>query len=93
MSPGRRADAREGRPGAVPTVLGVGGYRFFFYSNERDESPHAHVSRERMLLKLWLRPVRPVRVSGLAPHEVNRIRRLTERHRVRLMEAWDAFFE
>ncbi|MDL1911606.1 DUF4160 domain-containing protein [Chloroflexi bacterium CFX6] len=31
----------------MPTTWEHGPYRFFFYSGDRDEPPHAHVERER----------------------------------------------
>jgi hypothetical protein len=44
----------------MPTVLRVGGYRFFFYSADADEPPHIHVAREDNVAKFWLSPVRLV---------------------------------
>ncbi len=38
----------------MPTVLRIGAYRFFFYSNESGEPRHIHIQRERMLAKFWL---------------------------------------
>ena len=29
----------------MPTLLRVEGFRFFFYSNERQEPPHVHVEK------------------------------------------------
>jgi hypothetical protein len=55
----------------MPTVAQIGPYRFFFYSNEGDESPHIHVKRESKIARLWLDPVAgilgrvpPARVAG-----------------------------
>ncbi|MFA5874126.1 MAG: DUF4160 domain-containing protein, partial [Anaerolineales bacterium] len=42
----------------MPAVLRVGPYRFFFYSGDRDESPHIHIEREGNTAKFWLKPVR-----------------------------------
>jgi hypothetical protein len=42
----RRSDEATkptGEDERVPTVLRVGPYRFFFYSNEGTEPPHVHV--------------------------------------------------
>lgn len=41
----------------MPTVLKIGGYRFFFYSNEGNEPPHIHVEKSDSLAKFWLDPV------------------------------------
>ena len=64
---------------AMPTVLRVEGYRFFFFSNEGQEPPHVHVERGDAYAKLWLGPVslassegfkRPERPSGRASASV-----------------------
>ena len=47
----------------MPTVFKNGPYRFFFYSNDRDEPIHVHVEREDMTAKFWLDPVR-LKISG-----------------------------
>jgi len=41
----------------MPTVLRVGGYRFFFYSNEGSEPPHIHVQKAEKYAKFWLQPI------------------------------------
>ncbi len=38
----------------MPTVLRIGPYRFFFYSNENNEPAHIHIQRDNMLAKFWL---------------------------------------
>lgn len=35
----------------MPTVLHIGPYRYFFYSNERGEPAHIHIRRDRALAK------------------------------------------
>ncbi len=35
----------------MPTIMCVGGYRFFFYSNEETEPPHIHVRNAKKLAK------------------------------------------
>lgn len=42
----------------MPTVLRVGPYRFFFYSQDGAEPAHIHVERDRNRSKFWLDPVR-----------------------------------
>lgn len=41
----------------MPTVLRVGRYRFFFFSNEGEEPAHIHIKAERDQAKFWLDPV------------------------------------
>lgn len=76
----------------MPTVLRIGGYRFFFYSNENNEPSHIHVQRERMLAKFWLQPVALASSTGFAAHELNRLMRLVEDHKQMFVEAWNEFF-
>lgn len=76
----------------MPTVLRIGGYRFFFYANENNELRHIHVQRERMLAKFWLQPVALASSTGFASHELKRLMRLVEEHQQTFVEAWDGFF-
>jgi Domain of unknown function (DUF4160) len=41
----------------MPTVLRVGRYRFYFFSNESNESPHIHAKASGDEAKFWLDPV------------------------------------
>ncbi len=41
----------------MPTVLRVDGYRFFFFSNEGNESPNIHVQQAERYAKYWLQPL------------------------------------
>jgi len=41
---------RSGRL-AMPTILRVGPYRFFFYSADGEEPPHVHVERDDSVAK------------------------------------------
>jgi hypothetical protein len=49
---------------AMPTVLRVGPYRFFFVSLDRGEPPHIHVWRESMVAKFWLDPIALQQAGG-----------------------------
>ncbi|MBI2527987.1 MAG: DUF4160 domain-containing protein [Candidatus Rokubacteria bacterium] len=76
----------------MPTALRLGPYRFFFYAGDRDEPPHVHVEREDNVAKLWLDPVRLQASGGFGRAEVQRIERLVERNRARLLRSWDDYF-
>jgi len=56
----------------MPTVIRVGRFRFFFYSNDRAEPPHIHVEAGNAVAKFWLYPVRLAGSRGMAPHELSR---------------------
>jgi hypothetical protein len=76
----------------MPTALRIGPYRFFFYAGDRDEPPHVHVEREQCIAKFWLDPVRLQKSNGFAIVELNRVQRLVETHRERLLQAWHEYF-
>jgi len=42
----------------MPAVLRVGRYRFYFYSNERQEPPHIHVKAGSDQAEFWFSPKR-----------------------------------
>jgi hypothetical protein len=76
----------------VPTVLVIGPYRFFFYSNEYGEPPHIHVQRDSALAKFWLSPVALARSRGFAAQELTRISLLVVGNRAHLEERWNEYF-
>ena len=76
----------------MPTVLQVGPFRFFFYTGDGDEPPHAHVERDDCEAKFWLEPVRLERSHGFRRKEINRVRKLVEENREQLLEIWNEFF-
>jgi hypothetical protein len=73
----------------MPTVLNIGPYRFFFYSNESSEPPHVHVQRERFLAKFWLNPVALAASKGFASHELRIIQRHVAENSKIFIEAWN----
>ncbi|MGM7449279.1 DUF4160 domain-containing protein [Idiomarina loihiensis] len=76
----------------MPTILRIGAYRFFFYSNESGEPPHIHVQRDNKLAKFWLKPVLMSSSVGFSSFELRRINRIVVQHREELLEAWDEYF-
>ncbi len=77
---------------AMPTVLRIGPYRFFFYSADRKEPPHIHVEREARWAKFWLNPVRLHDSRGFHRAEIRRLQVLVRRNESGLLEAWHGFF-
>ena len=75
-----------------PTVLRVGPYRLFFFSNDAGEPPHIHVEREASVAKFWLKPVELARSNGFSHVEVRRIESIVSENVIDLLEAWDEFF-
>jgi hypothetical protein len=76
----------------MPTVLRVGRYRFFFFSNEGQESPHIHVAAGGDQAKFWLDPIDLASNYGFRAHELNEIEQIIEQHQNALMEAWNGYF-
>ena len=76
----------------MPTVLRLGGYRFFFVFLDRDEPPHIHVRRENMVAKFWLDPVVLERAGGFNRAELNAVTKLVHEHRATFLERWYEFF-
>ncbi len=77
----------------MPTVLRVGRYRFFFFSNEGQEPPHIHVKAGGDEAKYWLRPVELAANYGFNARELNVIERLVQEHEELFLEAWDEHFD
>lgn len=74
----------------MPTVLRIGGYRFFFYSMEGNEPPHIHVESGENVAKYWLEPVALAMNDGFRSHELTKLRMLVIEHRDAFREAWNA---
>src|SRR6266571_475868 len=58
----------------MPTLLRIEGFRFFFYSSERQEPLHVHVEKGDGEAKLWLQPVELAYSYRLTPAELRRAR-------------------
>ena len=76
----------------MPTVLRIGGFRFYFFSHEPNEPPHVHLDRGDATIKLWLDPVEVAKSRGFRAHEIGGIVAMVEEHRTLLQEAWDEHF-
>jgi len=76
-----------------PTILRKGPYRFFFFSSDRSEPKHIHISRERRVAKFWLEPVTVASEGGFPHNELNNIAALVVEHQAALLKAWDEFFK
>jgi hypothetical protein len=76
----------------MPTLLRVEGFRFYFYSNERQEPPHVHVEKGGGEAKLWLQPVQLAYSYALTPAELRRVLELTFEHQAEFLERWNEHF-
>lgn len=75
----------------MPTIL-LEGYKFRFYSSDRNEPPHVHILHGGNEAKIWLQPVVIEHNHGYNQAELNHILKLTRRHQNRLLEVWNAYF-
>ena len=76
----------------MPPVLVDGPKTFIFFSSDANEHFHIHVKRDRLIIKVWLDPLRVASNHGYPAHEVNEILRLTAKHENRIREAWSDYF-
>ena len=76
----------------MPTVLTIGPFRFFFYSNENGEPAHIHIQRDKMLAKFWLRPVALASSTRFTSKELRKLESLVIENREILLEAWNEYF-
>ena len=76
----------------MPTVLRIGAYRFFFYSNEWQEPVHIHVQADNRVAKFWLQPVNLASSIGFSAKELNQLLVLVRQHEKLFLEAWNDFF-
>lgn len=76
----------------MPTVLRSGPYRFFFFSSDRNEPRHVHVTRERKRAKFWLEPVQIENSGGFSRTELTRIRGMVHENAEDFLRKWDEFF-
>jgi hypothetical protein len=77
----------------VPTVLRLGRYRFYFFSNESHEPAHIHVKAGGDEAKYCLRPVALASNHGFHGRELREIERLIRQYRQTFEEAWNEYFD
>jgi len=76
----------------MPTVLGVRGYRFFFYSLDGVEPVHIHVEQAERAAKYWLSPVILAKSSGFRSGELTEIHAIIEENEQLFLEKWNEYF-
>ena len=76
----------------MPTILRIGPYRFFFYSNENREPAHIHIQQDRKLAKLWLRPVTLASSTRFSSKELKKLETLVIKNKENILEAWNDYF-
>jgi hypothetical protein len=75
-----------------PTVLQSGPYRLFFFSSDRGEPVHVHVTRDRKAAKFWLAPVRLEYNHGFTKIELAKVAGLVREQDAAIQGAWHEYF-
>jgi hypothetical protein len=76
----------------MPTVLLVNGYRFFFFSNERNEPIHIHVEKAEKYAEYWIEPLFVAVNYGFTSKELREISILIEKNEFLIRERWNEHF-
>jgi hypothetical protein len=76
----------------MPTLLLIEGFRFYFFSDERQEPTHVHVRKGDSVAKLWLLPVELAFARGFNRTELRRVRELTFEHQAFFIARWNEYF-
>ncbi len=77
----------------MPVVFRDGPYRFFFWSNERNEPPHIHVESGDGYAKFWVGPdVRLAESHGYDAHEVRILQDKVAQNAGLIEERWYEHF-
>ncbi len=76
----------------MPTILRVGKFRFFFFSNEGLEPVHVHVESAEDYAKFWLQPVALAGSVGYNGKELTRLRKVVEENAALFVEKWNEYF-
>lgn len=76
----------------MPTVLVIKGYRFFFFSNERDEPVHIHIEKAEKYAKFWIDPLFVAVNYGFSGKELRVIGEIIEKNEVLIRDKWNEHF-
>jgi len=77
----------------MPTVLRINGFRFFFYSSDRNEPMHIHVEKENNTAKYWITPIRLQEGHGFSRKELNEILKIIKENRELIVRRWNEYFD
>ncbi len=76
----------------MPTVLNILGFRFFFYSNERNEPPHIHVEKGNGYGKYWLEPLERDYMNNFSPRDERKVDEIVQEQKVNFLNKWYEYF-
>ncbi len=76
----------------MPTIHYEQGFRFSFYSSDRQEPPHVHVAKGGHKAKWWISPIGEAVNLGFNRRDQSTIRRIIEANQGKMLVAWRAYF-
>ncbi len=77
----------------MPNLLFINGLRFFFYSNENNESAHVHITKGVASGKIWLELVIEIAyLFGFTNGEEKDILKIMETHSQDFKTKWYEYF-
>lgn len=77
----------------MPTLLIFEGFRFFFFSGDRNEPPHVHVKKGAGDGKIWLEPVTIEYLFDFKVKEEKRILEIVHLHKEEFLRKWYEYFK
>ena len=76
----------------MPTILLLNGWRFHFYSNERNEPMHIHAEKAERECKYWIDAeafnIREAFAYNMSPRDVREVRQIIFEHFDHLVAEW-----
>ena len=75
----------------MPTILRVGHYRFFFYSNENNEPPHIHIEKDDKTAKFWLENIGLASNDGFTGKELKDLHVIIHENQIKLINAYKEY--
>jgi hypothetical protein len=76
----------------MPTILREKRYRFFFFSNERNEPKHVHVEKAESYVKFWLEPIGVAMDYGFNSKQLREISEIIEKNYELIINKWNEYF-
>ena len=76
----------------MPEVFRIGGFVFFFYSNERNEPIHIHIRKAGGYAKFWIEPVELDFSKGLKTQDLAQAEKIIIENLNIIKEKWHDFF-
>ena len=77
----------------MPTLLRWNGFRFYIFSNERQEPLHVRIDKAGKSAKFWLQPISVAANYGYSPSELRQIHAKLDEHQSEFVRAWNEHFD